>query len=204
MTDVMLNLLGTAHRSLASRALAIVVLLAGIGPAEAAGPPLRGDMTKFQMEQAPRAVPDVPFTDAEGAAQRLDGFKGRVLLVNFWATWCAPCVKEMPSLDRLAERLQDIPFRLIAISTDRGGARVVEPFLEKLGTRRIGIHLDTRMELTRALGIQGLPTTLLIDADGRIVGRLVGEARWDTGEAEALIRHYLVDPQQPPVIRAGG
>ena len=188
----------------AACALLVILPLAGVAPVAAGGPPLRGDMAKFRMEDVPRAAPDVPFSDAAGQPLRLDGFKGRVRLVNFWATWCAPCVKEMPSLDRLAERFKETPFRLIAISTDRGGARVVEPFLEKLGTRNIDVHLDTRMELTRALAIQGLPTTLLIDPEGRIVGRLVGEARWDTPEAEALLRHYLPAPAAPAVIRASG
>jgi thiol-disulfide isomerase/thioredoxin len=154
-------------------------------------------MREFTLIDPPRPAPEQGFEDAKGAVLTLADFRGKVVLVNFWATWCVPCVKEMPALDRLSKRLAGPDFALVAISEDRGGAAVVEPFLKKLGTDNIGIYVDARGAFARAIGIKGLPTTLLLDRDGNAVGAYVGAAEWDAPEAEALIRHFMAQPAEP-------
>jgi thiol-disulfide isomerase/thioredoxin len=158
------------------------------------GPPLQGEMRKFEVLPTPRAMPEIAFTTLAGAPAGLGEFRGRIVLLNLWATWCAPCVQEMPSLERLQTKLGGDAFTVLALSSDRGGARVVEPFLENLGLTALKPYLDPRGAATRALGAQGLPTTLLIDREGREIGRLEGAAQWDGPAAMALLRYYLAPP----------
>lgn len=121
----------------------------------------------------------------------LDAEKGRVVVLNLWATWCAPCVKEMPALDRLQKKLGGKDFEVVALSLDRGGAVQVRPFFEERGIGALSVYLDPKSTAMMALKPRGLPTTYLIGRDGRILGTMIGEAEWDGAEAEALIRHYL-------------
>ena len=173
-----------------------VTLSAYSGPsagtaAAAEPPPVSGWMEQFSFKDPPRPAPQTPFLAGNGAEVKLGDFQGRVLLVNFWATWCAPCIRELPSLDRLQLKLGGEGLLVLAISQDRGGAEIARPFLEKLGIHRLGLFLDSKMRLGRALGIRALPWSLLIDREGRIVGELPGYAEWDSDEGIALIRHYL-------------
>src|SRR3546814_1571588 len=126
----------------------------------------------------------------------MERFRGKVILVNFWATWCAPCVEEMPSLDDLQADLGGEDFSVVAISVDRGGARVAKPFLDKLGLDRLDLYLDPVMSLARSKGVQGLPTIFLIDRDGRILCLLIGPARWDGPEAKAVLQHQILQPRR--------
>ena len=148
----------------------------------------------YEATVPPRPLGEIAFTDADGAPLTLADKRGKLVLLNLWATWCPPCVREMPSLDRLEVALGGTDFEVVALSVDRSGAAVVLPFLEKLGVGALEIYLDTSSRVLRTLGINGLPTTILIDRDGSEVGRVVGPAEWDSDEAVALIRHYLVNP----------
>ena len=154
-------------------------------------PPVSGWMEQFSFTKPPRPAPQTVFQAGDGTDLTLDDFKGRVVLVNFWATWCAPCIRELPSLDELQLKLGGEGLLVLAISQDRGGAVVAAPFLKKLDVNRLGLFLDSRMKLGRAFGVRALPWTILIDRDGNVVGHLPGYAEWDTDEAVALIRHYL-------------
>lgn len=156
-------------------------------------PPVSGWMEQFSFTTPPRPAPETPFLAGNGTAVTLQDFKGRVLLVNFWATWCAPCVKELPSLDELQLKLGGEGLLVMAINQDRGGERVAAPFLKKLDVNRLGLFLDPKMKLGRSFGVRALPWTILIDREGRVVGQLAGYAEWDSEEAVALIRHYLSD-----------
>lgn len=153
----------------------------------AAPPPLTGEIHLFERHGNPRAVPDIAFTDGEGRPLVLEDFRGRVVLVNFWATWCAPCRYEMPSLDRLQGLRGGRDFAVLALSMDRQGMAVVQPFFESLELRRLETYLDPGGMAARGFGVTGLPTTILIDAEGREAGRLAGPAEWDAPEAVALI-----------------
>ena len=134
-------------------------------------------------------APAVSFADQSGKTAALADFRGHVVLVNLWATWCAPCIKEMPSLARLQAKLGDL--KILAISEDRQGVEVVPPFIAKNHIEGLAIYLDPKNEVDHALGVEGLPTSYLIDRDGRIVGKLEGAADWDGAAMVALIERYL-------------
>lgn len=170
-------------------------------PAQAQ-PPVGPEMADFTLIQPPRPAPETGFTDESGETVKLADLRGRVLLVNLWATWCAPCVEEMPALDALQAKLGGKDFQVLTVSTDRGGAKQVRPFYEKHGLKRLAIYLDPKTALTRALGAKGLPTSILIDREGRMVGQLVGAAAWDSPDAIALIRHYIEQPIPASLQRA--
>lgn len=185
--------------------LAGSLTLVAAGTARADGrPPLAGQMKKFTLHPSPRPAPEAPFKTKDGTATTLADFRGRVLLVNYWATWCSPCVAEMPSLDRLEEALGGGDFAVLPIASDRAGLRVVEPFYAKAALKRLPIYLDQDMKFTRGSGVRGLPTTLIVDRAGREVGRMEGDAAWDAPEAEALLRHYMAETAAPPVVKTGG
>ncbi|HEY9548271.1 MAG TPA: TlpA disulfide reductase family protein [Kiloniellaceae bacterium] len=136
-------------------------------------------------------APSVAFETLDGTAASLSDFRGRVVLVNFWATWCAPCVAEMPALERLHQALADEGLAVLAISQDRDGAAVVNPFLARIDLQHLPVYLDAKGVLGRAFALKGLPTTFLVDREGRVLAGLVGPAEWDSPEALDFIRHYL-------------
>lgn len=151
-----------------------------------------GEMQGFVLLKQRVPAPETVFLDATEREVRLADFRGEVLLVNFWATWCAPCIDELPSLARLADAFEGRPFRLMAVSQDRDGRRVVEPVVrERLGLPTLRIFYDPKLRLGRAFGTRALPSTYLIDRMGRIIGSLEGDAEWDGPDAKALIRHAL-------------
>jgi len=137
------------------------------------------------------AVPAFGFVAEDGTALDQGFLAGRPAVLNFWATWCAPCVEEMPALDRLAAALERPGIRVLALSQDRGGAAVVRGFYERTGVKRLGIWLDPRGAASRAFGARGLPTTVLVSAGGRIVGWAEGALHWDADEVVATVRSSL-------------
>jgi thiol-disulfide isomerase/thioredoxin len=171
--------------------LAAIVLAAGwwYGP-NGGAPAFRGALGPFAVNGKPTALPPLAFTDADGKPLSLDSFKGKLVLLNLWATWCGPCVEEMPSLDRLQAKLGGNDFAVVALATDKQGRALVEPFLAKLGVTHLRMYLDTSGAVNRALKTRGLPTTLLIDREGREIGRLEGAAAWDSDAAAAFLRFW--------------
>ncbi len=150
-----------------------------------------GKFANFTFFDKPRPVPEVRFTDGEGRDLSLDRFRGKVVLLNLWATWCAPCRREMPALDRLQARLGGDDFEVLALAVDRGGAAKVKAFLDELGIERLGLYVDTSTRALRVLGAYGLPTTLLIDRAGNEVMRVIGATEWDGAEIVDLVRHLI-------------
>jgi thiol-disulfide isomerase/thioredoxin len=150
-----------------------------------------GKMGPYRAVDTPSPAPAIAFRDAEGTELTLADFRGRVLAVNFWATWCAPCVEEMPALDRLQASLSTKGVAVLAISVDRGGLRQVAPFFAVNELKNLPVYLDPSGNSMRAFAVRGLPTTIVIDAEGRERGRLEGAAAWDSPAAERLLLQYL-------------
>ncbi len=191
------------ENALAAALAAVVLGCMAAGTATAApaaqAPPLEGAFAdNFTLLDPPVPAPPEAFADLAGGRVRLAAFKGRVVLLNFWATWCAPCVREMPSLDRLQAALGARGLSVVAVSLDRAGKEVIEPFRARLGLKHLGLYHDPKAALFRAFGVSGLPTSFLIDRRGRIVGGYPGPAEWDSPEARALIEHYLDRPAEAP------
>jgi thiol-disulfide isomerase/thioredoxin len=155
--------------------------------------PARAAIGKFTALAEPRPAPDVSFSEISGATQSLAALRGRMVLVNFWATWCAPCITEMPSLVRLQAKLGDLA--VLAVSEDRRGAELVEPFLAKYQLTGLKTFLDPKNAVGHAFGVEGLPTSILIGRDGRIVGELQGAAEWDSPAMLKLIGDFLAAPR---------
>ncbi len=170
-------------------ALAILVTFPRFTGKPADAPPLTGSMEAFTPTGRP--VPAITMETPDGKHVALSDLTGKVVLLNLWATWCAPCVREMPTLDRLQAKLGGSSFEVVALSSDRAGASAVEPFFREHGLDNLAIYLDPTGAAGRALGVRALPSTLLIDSAGREVGRLEGVAEWDSPEAIALIRHVM-------------
>jgi thiol-disulfide isomerase/thioredoxin len=145
----------------------------------------------FSMHPEPRSLPEIRLENGEGETMSLADFKGSLVLLNIWATWCAPCRREMPTLDRLQATLGGPDFQVVALSLDRKGLPVVQEFYSELGLETLPIYVDASGETQRALSVLGLPTTLLLDRDGNEVGRLLGPAEWDSPEMVGFLREYL-------------
>jgi len=182
----------TVGAALAGLVLAVALAISGPRALAAGFPPTDGEMQGFTLLKQRVAAPTVPFQTGDGAEIDMTAFQGKVLIVNFWATWCAPCIKEMPSLDRLQAAIQDEDFEVVAINQDRGGNRVAEAFLrDKLGLENLDIYLDAKFALGRAFKNRGLPATYAIDRQGNIVGGMFGPAEWDSEDAKKLVRFLL-------------
>ena len=155
------------------------------------GPPNVGAMEKFIPTTPPVLSPDVAFISPEGVPIKLADKRGRVLLVNFWATWCAPCIRELPALAALQRRLAGHDADVMLISVDRKGGKDPAAFLTQLGINDLQSAWDPTNQLIRAFGARGLPVTYMIDRDGMIQGQVTGDAEWDSAEAEALAQYYV-------------
>ena len=159
-----------------------------VASAKAASP---APALEFRLPKDPPPLKDLQFVDADGRERTIADFRGKVLLLNIWATWCAPCRFEMPSLDRLQAKLGGTEFQVIALSIDAGGLPDVMRFYARLGLRHLAIFVDPSGRPMPGLRISGLPTTLLIDRDGREIGRTAAPADWDQPEALTLLRRHL-------------
>jgi len=150
----------------------------------------------FNIYPQPRALPDVRFAEGKGRAVTLQDFRGKLVLLNVWATWCPPCRREMPALDRLQQRLGGPDFKVVALSIDQGQQSLyfVQEFYLQTGIKFLEVYMDTSSNASQDLAVAGLPTTLLIDREGREIGRKIGPAEWDSPEIVALIRGYLALP----------
>jgi thiol-disulfide isomerase/thioredoxin len=155
--------------------------------ADSGSPSALGKLTPVDP---PRPAPELSFAARNGSPAQLADFHGHWLLVNLWATWCAPCVREMPSLDRLQAKLGN-RLTVLAVSQDRGGAEVVDPFLAKLSLGALHIYLDPKAVVGKGLGARGLPTTFLVDGEGRVRAQLEGAAEWDSPDMLAALEHYF-------------
>ena len=149
------------------------------------------DFTGFDFFSSPRPAPDISFSDAAGNSLDFDSFDDKILLVNLWATWCPPCIREMPSLDRLQAELGGESFEVVTLSVDEGGLEQVEPFFEDLELADLSIYLDPESQSTRAFDTRGLPTTVLIDRTGRWIATYEGAMDWDAPNVIDLMEQVI-------------
>jgi len=173
---------------LASFGTVAFALLLAVRAVIAAEPDLKPG--EFIPASPPQPAPEVSFTDLSGNGVTLADFKGKLILLNLWATWCQPCLKEMPSLEKLQEGSGD-KLAVAAVSEDRGGKDIVEPFVAKLGLDKVKIYLDPKSAVGHAVAARGLPTTLVIDGKGFVVGRVEGAAEWDSEKMAAVLQLFL-------------
>jgi thiol-disulfide isomerase/thioredoxin len=136
----------------------------------------------------PQNPPDGVFVAQDGSSHHLGEFKGRGMVVNMWATWCAPCIAEMPSLEKLSTALAPKDIAVLPLSSDRGGADVVRAWYEAHGITALPVLLDPKGALARAFNARGIPTTVIINTAGQIVARLEGAADWSAPEAQVLVQ----------------
>ena len=181
------------------RVIALLTILASVGIALYYGlrglvPVGKGAAPTFAFLTEPRRLPSIAFVDATGRTLSLEQFRGKVVLLNIWATWCTPCRQEMPSLDRLQEQLGGNDFEVVALSIDKGdkGMELVKSFYASLGVSRLRVYHDPEGAAGFDLGVMGVPATLLLDREGREIGRMSGAAEWDSPESVALMRRYIV------------
>ena len=150
-----------------------------------------GPLAALLVHNPRKDIPAFTFKDATGADKSLAEFKGRVVLLNLWATWCAPCRKEMPDLAKLQKELGGPGFEVVALSLDRKGAEASSAFLKETGADNLALYTDVESKALSAVNALGLPATLLIDKDGKEAARLLGPAAWASDESKAIIRELM-------------
>jgi thiol-disulfide isomerase/thioredoxin len=172
----------------------LLLILAGAGSAAEDNPGVseRAPLGEFIPASPLLPAPAISFVDLAGNTVSLSEFTGKIVLVNLWATWCEPCLREMPSLERVQSRLGD-KIAVVAISEDRGGSKTVEPFIDKLGLKSVKIYLDPKSAIERAFKVRGLPTSFLIDRKGKVLGRVEGAAEWDAPKLLEVLKSFLGD-----------
>ena len=181
---------------LSVRPLILAVLSAGLAlavlyvilsaPVHAPGPP--ESLSRLALAKTPKTVPSVAFSDSEGRRHVLSEFRGRTVLLNLWAPWCAPCVRELPALAKLSERVPPSKLTVIAVDVGRGGADDARSFLAEHGASALSVYVDSDIALVRAFGAYGLPLSVVIDPEGREIARSVGPGEWDAPEAIAYMK----------------
>ena len=135
-------------------------------------------------------APDFQLIDLQGNWQALPDYHGKVVLLNFWATWCGPCRVEMPSMERVYQDLKDEGFAILAISSDPQGSIVTRPFVASQGLTFPILH-DSDYRVSGSYGVRTLPMSFLIDRNGTLTERVFGARDWDSAEARKLIRGLL-------------
>ncbi len=160
-----------------------------------------GEMSKLVLHSEPRDPVEAPFLTADGTETSFAAWRGKVLIVNFWATWCPPCREEMPSLDRLRAEIAGDDIDVIAINVERRGLKKAARFFEEEGLTSLEIHSDESSALPRAVGVLGYPVTIILDREGREVARMQGDAEWDAPEAKAMLARIVAETAKPEVMR---
>lgn len=169
--------------------LAAVALLAGCSPGDEphGKPAAASSLAKLKQEDTPKPVPPVTFVDGQGGTHALGNFRGRYVLLNLWATWCAPCVRELPALGHLQAAMDARKLVVVPVNVGHDGAAATAAFL-KQHKADLPVYLDTKSAFLHAFGATGLPLTLLIDLQGREIARAMGAVRWDAPDSIAYFK----------------
>ena len=170
--------------------------LANIGHTDvAAAEAIReGDMRKLIFHSAPIASSDVGFVGEDGQDMTLADYQGKHIVLNFWATWCAPCRHEMPHLSALQETLGGNDMEVVTIATGRNPLPGMQRFFAEIEVDNLPLHTDARQSLARSLGVLGLPVTIILDPEGREIARMQGDADWSSENAIQIMRTLIDAP----------
>ncbi|MBR9842581.1 MAG: TlpA family protein disulfide reductase [Rhodobacteraceae bacterium] len=150
-----------------------------------------GDMKKLNFHPEPRPTSAKPFVTPDGSNVSLADYRGKVVLVNFWATWCAPCRKEMPMLEEIARELGGDDFAVVTLATGRNAPPAIAAFFEEIGVEALPQYRDPKQEIAREMAVLGLPVTVLIDRQGREIARMTGDADWSSDSARAILTEVI-------------
>ncbi|UWQ04296.1 TlpA disulfide reductase family protein [Aliiroseovarius crassostreae] len=150
-----------------------------------------GEMKKLVFHATPKPAGTAPFSATDGSDHTLDEFRGKITVLNFWAVWCAPCRKEMPSLDALAQALGGENFMVLPIATGRNKLPAIEKLFAETGVTALPIYTDQSQTLSRQMGVLGLPVTVILNRDGAEIARLTGDANWNSDSAKAILRALI-------------
>ena len=153
-----------------------------------------GDMKKLNFHSAPKDVSDKAFflEDDTGTATLAD-YQGKIILLNFWATWCAPCRAEMPMLSELQAELGGDDFEVLTLATGRNSPTGILKFFDETGITNLPRHQDPKQALAREMAVLGLPITVILDRDGQEIARLRGDAEWDSDSAKAILQALIAE-----------
>lgn len=181
--------------NLSAVVVVVAALAAGVGIYAALQQPA-SDFAGLPIMRAskPTPLPEVRFQDGAGNVLSLADFRGKFIVLNVWATWCAPCREEMPALDRLQQALGGPGFEVVALSIDQQGPQAVRKFFDEVGVKSLKLYIDPSAQAAFKLAAVGLPTTFIIDPQGREIGRHVGPAKWDAPEVVEGLRAMLGAP----------
>ncbi|WP_424989870.1 TlpA family protein disulfide reductase [Fluviibacterium sp. S390] len=146
-----------------------------------------GDMKKLVFHETPKPVSEQAFWDVDGSTLTLADFEGEIVLLNFWATWCAPCRKEMPGLNRIQAEMGDDGFRVVTLATGRNNPAGIDRFFSEYGITHLPRYTDPKQAVAREMSILGLPITVILNRDGQEIARLRGDAEWDSDSARAIL-----------------
>lgn len=158
--------------------------------------PAAAARVRFAVSPVVGQVPELKFADEDGAPVTLEGFSGKVVLLNIWATWCVPCREEMPALDRLQGKLGGAEFEVLPLSIDQSGVNAVKSFYKEIGLKHLDIYIDETAQAGTSLGVIGIPTTLIVGPEGRELARRVGAAEWDSPEMVAFLEDVIEKTRQ--------
>lgn len=151
-----------------------------------------GDMKKLVVHETPKATSDAPFNlEDDGGKATLADYRGKYVLLNFWATWCAPCRKEMPQFNALQREFGGKEFEVLTIASGRNSPTGIKRFFKEAGVDSLPRHQDPKQALAAQMGVFGLPITVLIDPEGREIARLRGDATWDSDSAKSIIKALI-------------
>ena len=182
MKNLSLALLYTAGMALANPAFADM---------DAAKAAVSGDMRKLVFHSTPKPVADVDFTTFDEAPLNLSQWQGKWVVLNFWATWCAPCRKEMPMLSALQEEFGGDDFEVLTIATSRNPPAKMQAFFDEIGVDNLPLHRDPKSMLARQMAVLGLPVTVILNPEGQEVARMTGDADWASDSARAVLRALM-------------
>ncbi len=168
-----------------------VAAILSIFSADSDGPKLSGHINAFELAERPLRQPALSWADSDGNSIKLADFRGKIVLLNYWSSWCLPCRRELPGIDRLQARMAGDHFTAIALNVDLGDTKAARRVAQSLNLKHLSLNLDPKNITVATLGLSVMPSSYLFDQKGRLLGAMEGEAEWDTPEAIKFIQYFI-------------